>query len=703
MANSGSFNTSNYEGRYLKFSWEVKSQSAADNTTTISWSLVGAGTGKSGYYTSGNFKVVIAGETVYSSSTRINLYNGTKVASGTKTIKHNSDGTKTFTAKAEAGIYYVAVNCSGSGSWSLPAIAAAPKFTNTPPNITNLTKTVTLKWSNPAKSKVSIGIYLPGGDAIAETYYAAGSSTTSHTFTITEAARQLAVEEAGGDLGDSCNIYYEIIDMNDRGESIQRTFTVLDDGSGGGGDDPGSGGLVYDVSFNPTVVDNNSTTIALTGNKNTLVKYHSDAYFTVNASTTSGVVIENGWQRCRNSGKTVIGSSGTINDAWDDIFIFEVQSSFIGYHTDSIVIPMVEYVPLTCYVSAGNPDTNGNLFMRINGAYFNGSFGAANNTLSLKYRYKTTTSSGYSSWIAVTPTISGNSYYANVNLTGLNYQSAYTIEVQATDKLETATGSTLDVQAKPVFSWSGEDFKFDVPVYADKILMSGGVENGIYQASSNGQEREHLRVDSGGNTYVGLGSAYDSTGSTGVYGQDVIVGGNNSLSLYTEGGDASISSGADVVISGDNIYVGDASTANVYIGGYNIAGAMRAMTTSYKLEPYTVTGANFSSATTTAYLLGNNLSGFLNCTRNSAYAEGNISPNETIVTVQIPHGGKIKTAYATSFSTADTGNLCSFYITSLSVTSTHINFNIVLSASAGSGKELTAYWCMPVVLNLDAF
>lgn len=125
MATSGSFKTSGYEGRCLLFSWKEVSQSVTSNTTTISWTLEGDGTGEVNWYKSGNFKVVIDGETVYSSTTRIQLYDGTVVASGILTFTHNDDGTKSFTASAEAGIYTVAVNCNGSGTFTLDTIARA--------------------------------------------------------------------------------------------------------------------------------------------------------------------------------------------------------------------------------------------------------------------------------------------------------------------------------------------------------------------------------------------------------------------------------------------------------------------------------------------------------------------------------------------------------------------------------------------------
>lgn len=127
MAASGSFNTTAYEGRYLQFSWSIPEggQSISGNNTKINWTLKGAGAAQAGYYLSGNFKVVIDGTTVYQSATRIQLRDGTVVASGSVTLAHNGDGTRSFSASAEAGIFYTDVNCRGSGSWSLPTIARA--------------------------------------------------------------------------------------------------------------------------------------------------------------------------------------------------------------------------------------------------------------------------------------------------------------------------------------------------------------------------------------------------------------------------------------------------------------------------------------------------------------------------------------------------------------------------------------------------
>ena len=128
QVSSGSFNTTSAEGRYLTFNWSVDNTNIKDNYKEIYWSLVGAGVG--GYVIGGNFKVVIDGETVYSNSTRREIWVGTVIASGYKKIYHNNNGTRSFSASVEAGIYEVAVNCRGSGTYELPNIQRYAKITS---------------------------------------------------------------------------------------------------------------------------------------------------------------------------------------------------------------------------------------------------------------------------------------------------------------------------------------------------------------------------------------------------------------------------------------------------------------------------------------------------------------------------------------------------------------------------------------------
>ena len=144
---SGSFNTTAYSNRYLTFAWTLKSQDIATNTSTIEWTLKGAGSA-SGYYLTQNITLIINGTTVYTHGLdpQIKLWNGTLVASGTTQIAHGSTGTKTFSASCEAGIYVWSPNCSGSGSWELPTI---PRYATISQSLASKTETTAvINWTS---------------------------------------------------------------------------------------------------------------------------------------------------------------------------------------------------------------------------------------------------------------------------------------------------------------------------------------------------------------------------------------------------------------------------------------------------------------------------------------------------------------------------------------------------------------------------
>ena len=138
MAKSGSITTNESHGRSVKLSWSLSSQSVENNQSTLSWSITGAGSA-SGWVMTGGFKAVINGTTVYSTSTdtRIQLYNGTSVASGTTKITHNADGTKSFSLSIEAGVYTYAVSVTASGTHTLDTIPRASTVSATNTNLSS--------------------------------------------------------------------------------------------------------------------------------------------------------------------------------------------------------------------------------------------------------------------------------------------------------------------------------------------------------------------------------------------------------------------------------------------------------------------------------------------------------------------------------------------------------------------------------------
>ena len=120
---------------------EEKSTSIENNTSTVSWSLVGymgaGGTSAQWYYNSYHtINVNINGKSVYSLAnttqkvisigTNATQSNPTVIASGTATVPHNEDGTKNCACSFSVVYRYSsAFSWSGSGNVALSNIARA--------------------------------------------------------------------------------------------------------------------------------------------------------------------------------------------------------------------------------------------------------------------------------------------------------------------------------------------------------------------------------------------------------------------------------------------------------------------------------------------------------------------------------------------------------------------------------------------------
>lgn len=132
-ASSGAFETSVYNAAGSKYPDRIRvewssSQSVENNTSTIYWTVKSAGgTGNSySYVMAGPVTVNIADVTVFSRSDRFEMHVGATLGSGSFTLTHNTDGTKSFSAWAEAAIYTYAVSSTKYGySVDLPQIPRA--------------------------------------------------------------------------------------------------------------------------------------------------------------------------------------------------------------------------------------------------------------------------------------------------------------------------------------------------------------------------------------------------------------------------------------------------------------------------------------------------------------------------------------------------------------------------------------------------
>lgn len=124
-------------GSYWKMTLDVSesSTSTADNTSALSYSLVLTSTGGSAQYNgAGSYAIDINGSRVRSGTVNLNVgtYGSVTLASGSTTVGHNNDGSKTVSVSASyssaASAYYLPSSGSTSGSLTLTKIPRASKI-----------------------------------------------------------------------------------------------------------------------------------------------------------------------------------------------------------------------------------------------------------------------------------------------------------------------------------------------------------------------------------------------------------------------------------------------------------------------------------------------------------------------------------------------------------------------------------------------
>lgn len=445
----GSVETNDYKGRYYVLGWEVE-QSIENNTSTLSWKIEAIG-GKNSWYAERTLTAVIAGTTVYSKTEKVSRYEGI-VASGTLTLNHYTDGTRAFSASIQAAVYVSSINCSGSDVFSLPriprqaSIISAPDFTDE--------GNPTITYSNPAGNAVeALDACISLTGAADDIKYRAISKTgSSYTFNLTDAEREVLRKATTNSKTRTVRFYIRTtIGAKTYLKYFTKTLTIVDAAP----------------SFNVDIYDIDADMLLLTGDKTKLVKYYSNPAYTITATGKKGASIAS-YKASNNTTRTT--ASGEFYNIANGNFEFSVVDSRGYTTTKKVEKSLIEYVKPTCRIEATAPTVDGNLTFSIRGDCFNGSFGAVNNAVVVKYRYKTNGGS-YTNWITVDAEKIDNTYVKEITLTGLNYQNSYTIQGRIEDSITAVDSSAKTLRTTPVYDWDGNDFNFNVPVCLNNDIM----------------------------------------------------------------------------------------------------------------------------------------------------------------------------------------------------------------------------------------
>jgi hypothetical protein len=413
--------------------------------------------------------------TNYSGSNTIGMSKNTtkQLASGSTTITHNTNGTKTFSYSfsQEIGITWNGDTWigtkSGSGSGTLDTIPRQATLTSAP----NFTDAVnpTIKYSNPAGSAVSgldacISFSSDSSATPAISYRAVGKTGTSYTFNLTTAEKNTLKNNTSGN---SRTVYFHLrttIGSAKYYSSLAKTFTISD----------------TSISFSGTGYDTNSRTTALTGNNKYIVKGYSNLYYNVNATSASGS-ISSFTATC--AGRTLSSNTGTFYGATSADISFKATdnrgntaSANLGGTT------LINYFKPTLQLKIIPTTTNGDLTLQISGTFFNQSFGKVKNTLTCRYSISHE-GSGYSSGSSFDLSISGNSYSGSITISGLDYKNAYIVGVNAYDELDEVQINNQRTVGKPVFDWDNTEVNFntDVRVRGNlRLKGDGNYGNALY-------------------------------------------------------------------------------------------------------------------------------------------------------------------------------------------------------------------------------
>lgn len=226
-------------------------------------------------------------------------------------------------------------------------------------------------------------------------------------------------------------------------------------------------------TINYTIADTNPITTALTGNNQVRVVGYSTMKVTATATTyykanlalfTIGDVNVN--YSTTASGQNNIFNANKIFSASEK---YNPKISVKDTRTFSAnavpAISEVNYIPLTCSATFKRQvQTSKEVVLNYSGNYFNNTFGAVANTLTLNWQYRQKGASTWTNGGTLTPTLNGNTYSGSISCGEIaELDKAYEFRILYSDKLvNTNTGNIVVTQSNGALE-----------IYAKSIWVAG--------------------------------------------------------------------------------------------------------------------------------------------------------------------------------------------------------------------------------------
>lgn len=369
------------------------------------------------------------------------------------TQKHADDGKGTCTIygflKCPSGTSLAGETLSATKTVTLDTIPRFASITDAPDTFNDEAAELKITYSNPAGNSVdelAACISLTG--AKADIAYRAISKTgTTYTFKLTEAERNVLRNATTGSNSRTVRFYIRtIIDDVTKHDYLSSTFTIING----------------KPTLSPSVIDVGNTSKNLTGDpENKIIRYFNSMQVSSGAAAIKGAKIKSQSIVC--GSKKLTSGSGILGYVESASFKFTVTDDRGNTTTQTVTKTLIPYVKPTCNMVMSKPSVGGPLQFTLKGDFYNGSFGAVDNELTLQYRYKVDAGE-YGEWIDVVPTHTGTTYEALVepiNVDNLNYKSTYTFQARIKDTIGIYDVTTPErvVKTTPIFDWGKDDFR----------------------------------------------------------------------------------------------------------------------------------------------------------------------------------------------------------------------------------------------------
>lgn len=377
----------------------------------------------------------------------------------TERVYHNSDGSKSISISARANGYAASYgpsnssassgDCTASGTISLDTIPRASKVSATNADIGSTSTIAVSRYSTSFKHTVSFSC--PG---ISDTVIESDSEASVIPWNVPVSIYATIPSAKYATVTITCRTY-----SKDTGALIGETTATMKATANEEECKPTVYGAVTDV---------NATTVSLTGNAKTLIRYKSTASCEIVATAKNSASISAQYV----NGVSIPSGTVEIQNSEAVSFAFSATDSR-GYSSSALVEPtVIPYIPLTINPTFRRVSPTSNIItVEFYGNFFSGNFGAFSNALKVKYRYKeygTETWSAYVTISASSINIPGDgTYNSNGAVTlgsNFDYRKSYDMEIVAQDGSGTAVLSNVSSMAQvtrgePVFDWSNTDFR----------------------------------------------------------------------------------------------------------------------------------------------------------------------------------------------------------------------------------------------------